>query len=303
MQTVSTPSTSSKWQQIVARMPRPDPEDKILQNVEEGQVEKVVAELLAGGGDRALESVHALVDMLGEGGAAGAGSPAAHALHALVMHVTEPRDRRRVAVSLAAALENKERPAEAKRFVIQQLQLCGTPAVANEIGKCLRDEALYQDAAMALLAIRTGAAEQFRAALSDATGPQRVAAVQALGTLRDAEAAPALRRTAERDPDPVARLEAALALARIGDGASAGILLTAADDATGFDRVRATDACLLLADNLAAGGQRHEADRIYRHLLDTRTEESEAYLRDLAKQRLAESDTPSPPPAPEGRGG
>jgi HEAT repeat protein len=151
----------------------------------------------------------------------------------------------------------------------------------------LRDEALYPDAAMALLAIRDGAAEQFRAALPDVTGPQRVAVIQALGTLRDGESAGPLRRAAERDPDPVARLEAVWALANIGDSAAAGIVMKAADEARGFERVRATKACLLLAERLAAGGRRQDAEKIYRHLRDTRTDPAEQYVRDVAERAIA----------------
>ena len=265
-------------------MPRPDPQEKILQDVEEGQVEQVVAELRAGG----PEAVHALVDMLAEPGAAESDSPVRHALHALVMHAggLAAPDRWAVAVSLATALTNRERPAEVKRFIIRQLQLCGGASVAAALGECLRDEGLYQDAAMALLAIRQGAAEQFRAALPDAAGPRRVAVIQALGTLKDAEAVPALRRTADRDPDPVARLEAAWALASIGDPASAAIVLKLADEGSGFDRVRATKASLLLAENLSAAGRKEDAAKVYRHLRDTRSDPSEDYVRRVADRAL-----------------
>lgn len=282
--TVSTPSTSSKWEQLIARMPRPDPEEKILKNVEEGQVEKIAAELYVGG----REAVVALVDMLTEPGGERNDSPVRHALHALVIHAGGLGDehRRTVAGALASTLSGHQRSAGVREFVIRQLQLCGGPEVAPAIGKLLSDEQLYQDAAMALLAVRDGAAEQFRAALSDVTGPQRVAVIQALGALKDSESAGALRRAAERDADPVARLDAAWALANIGDPASAEVVMKLADGAEGFDRVRATKACLLLAENLSDAGRKDDARRIYQHLRATRTDTSEAYVADIAERAI-----------------
>jgi hypothetical protein len=286
MQTVSMPLTSSKWEQLVARMPRPDPEEKILKNVQEGQVEQVVAELHAGG----REAVVGLVDLLAEPGGGKSDSPVRHALHALVVYAGGLGDeqRRAVAASLASTLWGRERSAAVRKFVVQELRWCGGAEVAPALGKLFSEEQLYQDAAMALLAIGAGAAAQFRAALRDAAGPQRVAAIVALGTLRDGESVAELRRAVERDPDPVARLEAAWALASIGDAAAAGAVLSLADDAAGFDRARATNACLLLAENLTASGRKDDAAKIYRHLRDTRTDESEAYVRDLARRPLGE---------------
>jgi HEAT repeat protein len=265
-------------------MPGPDPQDKILKNVEEGQIERIAAELYAGG----REAIIALVDMLTEPGGERNDSPVRHALHALVIHAGGLGDEQRQAVAsaLASTLNGRERSNGVRAFVVRQLQVCGGRESAAALGRLLRDEALYADGAMALLAVRDGAAEQFRAALSDVTGPQRVAAIAALGTLEDAESADALRRAAERDPDPVARLEAAWALANIGDSGSAEVVMRIADEAKGFERVRATKACLLLAENLAAAGRKQDAVKIYTHLRDTRSDPSEQYVRGVAARAL-----------------
>ena len=284
MQDISTPSTSSKWHQLVARMPRPDPEDKILKNVQEGQVEQIVAELYAGG----REAVVALVELLKEPGDGASDSPARHALHALVTHAGGLGDdqRRAVASALASTLSGRGRAPGVRKFIVQELRYCGGAEEAPALGRLLSDDQLYQDAAMALLAIRDGAAEQFRGALSDLAGPQRVGAIVALGTLKDAASAEPLRRTAERDPDPVARQEAAWALANIGDAGAADVVLKLADEAKGFDRVRATKACLLLAENLAGAGRRQDAAKIYQYLRERRTEPEERYVRDIAERGL-----------------
>jgi HEAT repeat protein len=194
-----------------------------------------------------------------------------------------------VAAALASTLSDRQRPAGVRKFVVQELRWCGGDAEAPALGGLLRDEQLCSDAAMALLAVGgAAAAAQFRAALRDLAGPQRVAVIVALGALKDRESAEDLHRAADRDPDPVARLEAAAALARIASPVSMALLLRLADEARGFDRVRATDACLLLAENYAAAGLRDAAAKIYRHLRDTRNDPSEAYVRDLARAALGE---------------
>jgi len=279
---VSTPSTPSKWAQLVAQMPRPDKEDKTLKNVREGQIEEIVGQLAAGG----REAVVALVDMLIDPAAGQSDSPVRHALHALVTHAAGVGDeqRRAVAAALASTLGDRERSADVRKFVVRQLLLCGGPEAALALGRLLRDDELSNDAAMALLAIRSGAAEQFRAALADLVGPQRVAAIVALGTLRDAESVDALREAARRDPDPVARLEAAWALANLGDAASADAIFAVAEEATGFDHSRATNACLLLAENLLADGKKEQAVAIYHRLLDKRKGPADAHVRAAAER-------------------
>lgn len=267
-------------------MPRPDPEDKILKNVEPGQVEKIAAELLAGG----REAVEALVGMLAEPGAEASDSPVRHALHALVIHAGgqgDPR-RRAVAAALAATLSDKPRPAAVRSFVVQQLALYGDRDVVPALGALLADEGLYAEAAMALLSIGGGGAtDQFRAALGDATGPRRVAVIQALGTLRDAAAAEALRRTAARDPDPTARHAAVWALGNIGDPASVDLLAKSAGQATGHERAEAADACLLLLENLARAGRAKEADALHGRLRAMWADPADRHLLDAADNSRA----------------
>ena len=263
-------------------MPRPDPEDKILKNVEPGQVEKVAAELLAGG----REAVVALVGMLAEPGAEGSDSPVRHALHALVIHAAGQGDaqRRAVAAALASTLADEGRPAAVRSFVVQQLELCGDREVAPALGALLANDELYADAAMALISIGgDGARDQFRAALGDATGPRRVAVIQALGRLRDAASAEALRRTAAREPDPTARHAAAWALGNIGDPASADLLVEAAGQAKGHERTEAADACLLLLENLSRAGRTKEADALRDRLVAMWSDPADRHLRDAAE--------------------
>jgi len=288
---VSTPSTTSRWAQLVARMPRPDPEDKILKNVEPGQVEKVAAELLAGG----REAVAALVAMLTEPGAEASDSPVRHALHALVIHACREGDaqRRAAAAALTSMLSDEARPPAVRSFVVQQLALCGDRDAAPALGALLADEQLYADAVMALLSIGGGSAsDQFRAALGDATGSRRVAVIQALGTLRDAASADALRHAAARDPDRSARLAAVRALGSIGDPAAADLLVEAAGQAKGHERVESANACLLLLENLARAGRAKEADALHARLRAMWAGPADRHLRDAADNSRAVTPRP-----------
>jgi HEAT repeat protein len=124
-----------------------------------------------------------------------------------------------------------------------------------------------------------------RKALGQAQGKCKLNVVQALGTLGDAAAAPALRQAAA-DQDQAVRVAAAMSLAKIGDAASAELLLKTADAEQGYARAEATDACLRLAERLAGSGQRDAAAKIYRHLASTRTDPTERYLRDAAQAAL-----------------
>lgn len=271
---------AEKVSALVARFPTPGRDGK-LSEVDKQATDETLRELLRGG----QETVIALVDLLTVP-AKGGDSRARHALHALVTHVNGLHDEtQRNAISLALAFTlGSERPKEVQRFVVRQLQLVGGKEVTGALGKLLLDEAMHESAAQALLAIKAGAAEQFRASLAASSGKQRLTIIQALGELRDVPAADALKKLVA-DPDREVGLSAIWALANSGDAGSADLLLKAADSA-GFERIKATQACLLLAENLLKSGQKQEAVQIYTRLRDTRTEPAEAYVREAAIRGL-----------------
>ena len=209
-------------------------------------------------------------------------------LHVLAVHVCRTGDdakRRQYAEALASTLAD-DRPNEPRGYLVRQVQACGGPEVAPALGKLLADDDLCDSAAMALQAVGgDAAANELRAALPGATGRRRMAIAQALGALRDARATDALKQAAG-DADPQVKLVALWALANAGDPAAAETLTAAADAMSGFDRVRATDACLLLAENLLAAGRKGEAANVYAHLRDTRTGDAERQTRDAAERGL-----------------
>ena len=155
------------------------------------------------------------------------------------------------------------------------------------MGKALLDEELYEPAAQAILAIGGGVGK-FRAALPDSTGKARVCFVQALGILRDKESVEAIRKDAAGKGQ--IRQTAVWALANIGDPGAVDVVLKAADETKGFDRIKATKACLLLAENLLKAGEKDGAKRLYRHLRDTRTSDPEGYIKELTASALKASD-------------
>jgi hypothetical protein len=253
---------------------------------EEGkaEVERILTDLLAGGTD----NVVALVGLLAVPGK-GEDGKARYALHALATHVcrgTGRKKREMFSKALASTLGGS-RPKEVQAFVIRQLQTAGGKEVVSVLGKQLSDEELCESASQALLAIKDGAAEQFRAALAGTTGRQRLTVAQALGVLRDEKSGAALRKLIA-DEDRDTRLAAVWAVAAIGDAGSVEAVLKAGDTKVPYERIKATQACLLLAERLRAAGKKREAARIYQHLKDTRTEASEKYVRDVAAKALAE---------------
>jgi len=186
---------------------------------------------------------------------------------------------------LTAELRNEKHSPAVKGYLLRELQWIGDADTVKALGSLLADEALCEAAASALAAIGAGAGDAFRKALPGAKGRCRLVIVQNLGVLREVKAAEALRN-ALNDEDRDVRVAAAWGLARTGDPKSVDLLLKAADVPPGLERIKATQACLLLAENLAATGKRKDAAKIYTHLQETRTDPKETYVREAAAQAL-----------------
>ena len=208
-----------------------------------------------------------------------------HCLHGQAMRAAgwPQKDRQAFTKALAGTLKG-DHPKEAKGFVIRQLQVAGGAEVTAALGEWLLDDALWEDAAQALLAIGD-TAEQFLKALPNAKGKQLLTIVQALGVLKVNNAAERIRELVTAD-DTDLRQVAARALADMADAGAVEPLLKAADTAKGFDRTKQTGTCLLLAENLLVLGRKKEATRIYKHLRDTRKDPAEGYIREAAEQGL-----------------
>jgi HEAT repeat protein len=274
---------TEKLADLVASLVVPDRAAK-ADEVDRGATEKTLTAILRGG----QESLVALVDLLVEPGK-GDDSKARYALHALALRVCAAKDdkqRSAYAEALASTLGGK-RPGAVQAFVVRQLQVAGGKEVTGALGKLLTDEELSGPAAQALLAIRSGAAGQFRAALPKSAGKARLSIVHALGTLRDKESAAELRKLAG-DKDRDTRLTALWALANAGDSGSVDTLVKSAA-AEGYERAKVASASLLLAERLSAAGNKKDSARLYTHLRDRFTGDDESHIREAAKRGLAAS--------------
>jgi HEAT repeat protein len=289
---------------LVAQMPDADKPGQTSKftGPEPGKAKDIYEAILAGGRNSLLELIGLLRDPNDPAPKDFRAEYVVHGLAICVGAAGKEKQRKMFAETLGSQLARPEPlpvisrligrkrailPAAVQGFLIRELQVAGGSESVKAIGRALSDEALCEPAAQALVAIGgKSAAGQLRAALGKAKGRCRVTIAQNLGVLRDAASVGALRKCL-LDPDREVRLAAAWALARIGDAGSVDLVLKESDAEAGWERIKATQACLLLAENLAAAGKKRDAAKIYGHLRDTRTDPKEQYVREVAVRGLA----------------
>lgn len=269
---------------LIKRFPGPS-NHAIGDDAASKEVQSLVAELLASGD----ETIGDLVDLIVEpANSTTEDAKARFLLHAAVVSVGGPgkeSQRKQLAAALTASLAD-EVSREVAACLIRELQWIAGAEHATALGKLLTDETLCDDAARALANIGgEAAAAQLRERLDKAEGKQRLTILQHLGTLRDRKSAEALQ-TAAADADAQVRITAVWALANMGEPSAVDVVLKAADT-EGYERVQNTKSCLLLAERLAEGGHKNDARKIYRSLQETRSDASEAYVREAAERKLA----------------
>jgi len=276
---------SEQLKRLVDRIPDPDPDGRYahLDLQQAHRINKVVDEL----GRKVCQSVSGLVALLTQPGQ-NTDVKARFALHLLAVYVTQKKNAaaRSEFVETVVSQLGTDLPKAVQAYLIEQLQLSGTKAAVQALGKALLDPELCDTAARALVSIGDGAAEQLLAALPKLQGRSRVSVLQKLAKLRTPQAKEAFRR-ALGDHDPEARIAAAWGLARLADAQAAQLLLKSADSGQGWERINQTDACLTLAETLAAAGNPKDAAAIYAHLVNTRTDPSERHVRAAAQRGLA----------------
>lgn len=279
-----------KLKALVEQMPDPDGRGMFTENIDKEKIEKAVAEISRGG----RENVQGLIEMLDEPGSEKDVKPH-YALRCVGNHALIAKDesaRRQFCETLAAALEGGSSGSGLsdynKAFLCQELQWAGRKEAVPALATLLPNEDLVDPAAMALVAIRDGATDALLSALPKARGRCRLGIVDALAALAEPKAAPALKQ-ALADDDPEVRLAAGDGLSKLGDAGAVGLLIKAADAEPGWERVRATKHCLVLAEKLLAAGNKAAAVKIYTHLRDSRKDPTERYVRDVAEKALAEA--------------
>jgi len=244
-------------------------------------MKKIYDEITKGG----KQNVAALVGMLVEPGK-GEDYKTRYVLHGLVTYAnrTENEEIRPMVREALLSTLGGATPKAVQKYVLEELKHIGSKAEAEQISRCLADDDLCEFAAQTLVAIRD-TADLFGKALPAAGGKNKVTIIQALGVLRDVKAADELKK-ALSDAETSVRLAAAEALANIGEGSAANAILTAADGAKDFERIKLTEAALRLADRLLESDKKADAERIFRKLWDTRTAREERQVRCAAVQGL-----------------
>lgn len=274
--------------ELVSQMPDSDRpgQESTFTGPEPERAEKLFEELLAGGSASIVELI---ASIRAPGDPEFKSYRAEYLLHCLAVYVGRAgreAQRKLLADTLAAQLGNAQLAKAVRGLLARELQVVGTNDAVKALGGLLLDEELCSYAATALAAIREGASAQLRRALPRAAGACRPAIIQNLGALRDGDSASALKK-ALSDGDREVRLAAAWALAQLAQPSAVELLLKAADAPPGYERIKTTQACLVLAENLLAAGNKREAGRIYAHLRDTRSDPAEKYVRDSAAKALA----------------
>ncbi|MCY2951267.1 MAG: HEAT repeat domain-containing protein [Planctomycetota bacterium] len=247
-----------------------------------GEAQKAYDAILLGG----PENIMSLIGMLSEGNDPARYKPR-YALHGLALYVCragKEKERAMLVGTLASQLGG-DRAKWSQAILVRELEWAGNKDAVAAVGKLMLDDEIGDDAVRTIVAIRDGAAEQLRAALGNAKGRRRLAIVQALGVIGDAGSVAALKAAAG-DGDAEVRQAAVWGLANMGE-ASAVDLLIKASDAVGWERIKATKACLVAAEKLTAAGKKAEAGRIYKHLAETRTDKSERYVKEAAEKAMA----------------
>jgi len=270
---------------LVDQMPDPDDLGMYTTNIDKEKIDKAIAAIAAGG----KESVLGLIALLAEPGSAADAKPH-YALHCVVNYPLVANNeslRKEICETLASQLENESLLPANRAYLCQELQWAGRDEACAGLGKVLLNDDLTDAAATSLIAIGgERAAAQLRAAAPRATGKARLNLIDALAVLSDPESAAIFQQTLA-DSDREVRLAAAAGLGQLGQADSAESLLKAADVAQGWERTQLTKSCLVLAEKLAAAGNKPAAKRIYERLHTTRTGKSEQHIRDAAQRGLA----------------
>ncbi|MFO8012920.1 MAG: HEAT repeat domain-containing protein [Phycisphaerae bacterium] len=206
-----------------------------------------------------------------------------HGLSMVTCRKGKEKERAAVIDAYTTAL-GQDRPASIKEFLVWELETVGDARAVPALAAFLDDETVGPDAVRTLVAIGDGAAEPIRKALAKSKGPMRLHLVQAAGQLGDKAAIPEVRKAVKSDDEDL-RVTARWVLATLGDAASADACLAGAE-ARDWERVKGVKACLVLAETLAADGNKAAARDVYERLKKACAAEDDAYVREACDRGL-----------------
>ena len=278
-------AVTEQLKSLVDQMPAPAGNGMLTGNMDKQKIEQTSAAIAKGGKENFL----GLIEMLGEPGAKDNVKPH-YALHCVLNYALNTDDeklRTEFCQAMGAQLQNKGLHPYNRAYLCQELQWAGRDEACEALGKVLLDEDVSDDAATALAAIGgERAATQLRNAAEKATGKARLNLMDALAALAEPESAGTFQKSLA-DNDREVRIAAAVGLAKLGQVAAIDPLFKAADASKGWERTQLTKACLVLAEQLAASGDKASAKRVYDRLKKTRTSDNESHVRDAAELGLA----------------
>ncbi len=176
--------------------------------------------------------------------------------------------------------------AEVKDFLLQELQFVADDNAIPVVSKLLTDKRLSDPAVRVLIRIGSeSAAKALAAALPGATTAQQANVVTALGDLRYAPAAAALRNLAAT-PDPLLKKVVLRALAEIGDPSSEQLLAAEAQKSGfSFEPVDAMGSYLLFLKRTAENGNPALVERTTQKMIKNKS--LPEYARTAALETLA----------------
>ncbi len=220
---------------------------------------------------------------------AGGDTQARYALNGLAFAVTAPGAgpaRARFTETLTNILLGDD-PGPDPQFLVAQLSLAGNTSATAALARLLHNEHLCQPAIRALLSSgNTKAPELLRQALPELVGPNRVAAILALGQLNDPQVVPLVEPFLTSN-DIDLRSAARYAIARSGQPNLKETLKQACDATAGFEHMRATADLLVYARELTHHQREDEARWLYEDLLWGRRKPDELHIRCAAISGLA----------------
>jgi HEAT repeat protein len=159
----------------------------------------------------------------------------------------------------------------------------GREESVDALGRLLLDEQLVEPAAMALVAIKTGAAPVLCDALSETAGVCRRNIVDALAALEDPGSAEHFEAALD-DGDVEVRIAARAGLSKVPELAAAEAILASAHNTSGWERIQTAKSCLIAAETLAGAGQAAASRQVYDRVIAIFDGEAEAHIRSAAEK-------------------
>ncbi len=285
---------------LISQLPAADKRGMLTENIDKEAIERTIAEIHKGG----KANVLGIIDLLGEPGSEENVKPH-YALHVLGNHtrvVNDEAGRRAFCEVVAKEVGNANRSREIRAYLCEELGWFGHEESVAALGNLLTDDDLSSPAAMALVSIRKGVAPQFRAAWPHAkAGSQaRLDIIHGLAEAvkSDGDAASAkVFKEGLKDKDPEVRMAAAAGAANLGDGSAADALVEAAKTSKDWENFQFAKSCLVLAENLAAGGKKAEAGALYKKLVNAMQPKHIQHAAERGFAKLEGKEVPEKAPA------